>query len=428
MSRALLVAGLFASLSSVQFAAAAEEIAPVADLAPSTLSYLNLNGSLRGSYWDLTRNPIGRDDFGVAELWLKAAPHLGENATVTMEGWTRTSNALPSDNRSSMLREGYLDTSMGAADLRIGKQIIVWGMADQLNPTDNLTPRDTTLYFAENDDQRFGTVAAKGSYNFSGDHSGMVATAIWLPRFRPNILPIAPTPGITFSEIIPDGDQYALKLERSGQAVDWSMSYFRGYDLNADISIRSALPGVMLLQHHRFRVLGADAATVVGRYGMRAEMAYTRTEDAAGSDPFIKNPFFYGVLGADRTFLEYLNVNVQYFARRVTAYSDPGLIVDPMIQNVAMQQNLSSNQQDSFQQGLSLRIANKWLHETLEAELAAVYDFKHKDYLLRPKLGYAFDDHWKGALGAILFRGDPQTFFGMLRDRSSAYGELRYSF
>lgn len=430
MCRLLFVAGLFASLNSVQFAAAADELASATDDAPSIISVLNLNGSLRGSSWNISHNPAGRNDFEVAELWLKAAPHLGGNATLKLEGWTRASNDLPSVHTHSLLREGYLDTSSGAADFRVGKQIIVWGRADQLNPTDNLSPRDNTLFIAESDDQRRGTVAAKGTYNFSDAYSGTAVTAIWLPRFRPNLSPLAPAPGVAFSENIPSGDQYAVKLEQSGQTVDWSMSYFRGYDLNPDISIRSLLPGVfnLALQHHRIRVLGVDAASVLGRYGLRAEMAYTQTEDAAGNDPFIKNPFFYGVFGAERTFFENLNINVQYFERRISRYSDPNVIADPLIRSVAIQQGISSNQMDGFQQGLSMRIANKWLHETLDAELAVIYNLTRRDYLLRPKLDYAIDDHWKGRLGATLFRGNTHTFFGMLRDRSAVFGELRYSF
>jgi len=426
LHRALLAAALFAGLNGAQ--SAQDELAPSPESASAALSALNLNGSLRGSYWDVSRNPSGRNRFGVAELWLKAAPRIGENTALRLEAWKRNSGEKSAARTQSLVREAYVDFSSGAADFRIGKQIIAWGKADQLNPTDNLSPRDNTLFVAESDDQRFGTVAAKGSYNFADALSGVVVTAIWLTRFRPNIQPIASPTGVTVIESIPGGDQYAFKLEQSGQAADWSISYFHGYDLNPDLAIQPLTPQYLLLQHHRIRVLGGDAATVLGRYGVRAEAAYTQTEDAAGTDPFIKNPFLYVVLGADRTFSEYLNINVQYFARRVSAYSDPSLIVNSMIQNVAMQQNLISNQQDSFQKGLSLRIANKWLHETLEAELAAVYHSDYKDYLLRPKIGYAFDDHWKGTLGAILFRGEAQTFFGMLKDRSSVFGELRYSF
>jgi len=392
----------------------------------SALHALNMNGSLRGSYWNISSNPTGRNNPGIAELWLKAVPKTGENSALMLEGWTRAPDVIHSASRQSALREGYVNYSNGAADFRVGKQIIVWGRADQINPTDNLTPRDNTLFIPESDDQRLGSVAAKATYNFSG----VAATAIMLPRFRPSVQPITPAAGVVFDESIPGGNQYALKLEQTGQGVDWSLSYFRGFDLNPDISIQSALPGALTLslQHHRIRVLGADAATVMGRYGARAEAAYTWTEDAAGGDPFIKNPFFYGVLGADRTFFEYLNVNLQYYVRAISNFSDPNVIANPQLRGVAIQQSIFSSQQDKLQHGMSLRIANKWLNETLEAELAAVYDFTRRDYLLRPKLGYAFDDHWKGLLGATLFRGDANTFFGMLHDRSAVFGELRYSF
>lgn len=416
---------LILSCIGLQAAAADEPLAEMGETS-SVLHALNLNGSLRGSYWNISDNPAGRNNPGIAELWLKAAPKPGENSALLLEGWTRAADVAHSAGRQSALREGYVNFSHGAADFRIGKQIIVWGRADQINPTDNLTPRDNTLFIPESDDQRLGTVAAKVTWNFPD----IAATAIMLPRFRPSAQPISAAAGIAFDESAPGGNQYALKLEQTGQGVDWSLSYFRGFDLNPDISIQSAAPGALSLslQHHRIRVLGADAATVLGRYGVRAEAAYTWTEDVAGGDPYVKNPFFYGVLGADRTFFEYLNINLQYYARRIGKFADPDAIADPLARGVAIQQSIFSSQQDKWQQGMSLRIANKWLHETLEAELAAVYDFTRRDYLLRPKIGYAFDDHWSGKLGATLFRGATDTFFGMLKDRSAAYGELRYSF
>ena len=137
---------------------------------------------------------------------------------------------------------------------------------------------------------------------------------------------------------------------------------------------------------------------------------------------------FYGVAGADRTFLEYLNVNLQYFVRQVSNYSDPHAITDPLTRSVALQQAVASNQLDYFQQGVSLRISNKWLNETLEAEVAAVVNLTYHDYFLRPKLSYSFDDHWKGTLGANVFRGDSNTFFGLLQDRSAVFAEMRYNY
>ena len=93
MRGVLLIYALFSSLGSMHIFAAENGLAPAPDNAPSTLLSLNLNGSLRGSYWNVSNNPNSHNDIGIAELWLKAAPHLGNNATLLLEGWIRTPNA-----------------------------------------------------------------------------------------------------------------------------------------------------------------------------------------------------------------------------------------------------------------------------------------------------------------------------------------------
>jgi hypothetical protein len=69
-------------------------------------------------------------------------------------------------------------------DLRIGRQTVVWGVADQFNPTSNLN----TLDFS--DPLLFGRALAnnmvRADYNPKGD---WVFTAVWVPIFRPAELP-----------------------------------------------------------------------------------------------------------------------------------------------------------------------------------------------------------------------------------------------
>lgn len=392
---------------------------------PSLFSRVNASGSLRAAAWDIPSNPAGNSRIGIGEAWLKAAPHIGD-ATLVAEGWARDVDFTRRGQTSGLLREGYLSFSAGNADFRIGRQIIVWGRADQLNPTDNLTPRDYTLYMPDVDDQRFGATALNATYNFSS----ATLTGIVLPQFRPSKLPIPAVPGIAFAESVPTGDEFALKLDHTGGAMDWSVSYFHGYDQYPDISVAPPVPGAMVLAlaHHRIRVLGADMATTAGRYGLRAEAAYTWTEDDAGLNPFVKNPYFYGVAGGDRTFYEYLNINLQYYLRVVSRYSDPNAIADPALRAVAIEQAVVANQMNRMQQGMSLRISDKWLDETLEGEIAGVADFTRHDFMLRPRVAYAFNDNWKGTLGAYVYRGGVNTFYGLLRDRSGAFAEARYSF
>lgn len=392
---------------------------------------LGLTGSIRGGFWTSFRTLDDKKNIPTGALWLKAAPdlgpRLGAHGSLHFEGWVgRLSEDAEVDGR---LREGYLDLSAGPIDLRIGRQIIVWGRADRINPTDNLTPRDFTLLVPEDDDQRLGVFALKATY-FVGPIS---MTALWLPHFEPDRVPLGPAPPpLSISEERPDRGyrQGAFKIERTGGAVDGSLSYFHGFDPFPDIAIDlTHLPSVNLaLEHHKIDVVGADAAATVGRFGLRAEAAYTFTEDKRGNDPEVKNPFFFLVAGGDRTFLEYLNINLQYIFRMVARYRDPEEIPNPLLREVAIQQAVITNQIDRVQQGISLRISDQWFNQTLEGEAVGIIFLPRHDYAVRPKVAYAFTDRWKGVVGADLFRGEDRSFFGYLKKNTTAYAELRWSF
>jgi hypothetical protein len=80
-----------------------------------------------------------------ASLWLKAAPKLHSNLSLFVEGWIMNQQLFHADETEEQLREAYLDIHFGPMDFRIGKQIIVWGRTDRINPTDN---KSTGFYFA----------------------------------------------------------------------------------------------------------------------------------------------------------------------------------------------------------------------------------------------------------------------------------------
>ncbi len=401
---------------------------PKPDESAPLIRDLGISGSLRGAYWSSSRDLETSENFFGSALWLKMAPKLWPQASLTVEGWVRNQDLFHEDATDGALREAYFDASLRDLDLRIGKQLIVWGRADRINPTDNLTPRDFTLLVPEDDDQRLGAVAAKATYYLGG----VALTGIWLPHFDPHTIPIGRRSGVTIRERLPQNTlaQGAARIEQTGKAVDWSLSYYDGFDLFPDIALEQVRDSGedLVLRHHRIRVIGADAATTVGRYGLRAEAAYTFTEDSRGADPRVKNPFFSLVAGGDRTFFEYLNVNLQYLFHYVVRHRSPSEILDPVERSVAIEQAGISNQFDRVQHGLSLRVSHKWLNETLEGEVAAVVLFARLDYVVRPKLLYALTDRWKLTVGADIFRGEPQSFLGRLRDNSTAYAELRWSF
>jgi hypothetical protein len=226
------------------------------------------------------------------------------------------------------------------------------------------------------------------------------------------------------------GDQFAFRLEQTGAPMDWSLSYFDGYDLLPDLSVGNQSPGSgqIKITHHRLRVIGADAATNIGHYGFRAEGAYTFTQNSSGRDLFIKEPYLFCVLGGDRTYRGELNVNLQYIFRLVVNYLPDTATGGGFADVVANEEAIIGSQTSRVQHGASARISDKWLHETLEGELGVVGYFNPDGILVRPKVAYSFSDHWRAIIGGEVYRGNDRSVFGLLRSNSVGYVETRYSF
>ena len=393
------------------------------------LERAGITGSLRGGYWSSTRDLDPDDHIPEAMVWIKAARPLSTRASVLVEGWTALRGPLDEGDASVELREAFLDLRLGRLDVRAGRQIIAWGRADGVNPTNNLAGEDLTLLTPDDEDRRRGITALRASYYARG----VSLTAIWMPEFRAHRFPLPPPPaGLRFvrDDVEWPRDQWAVRAEQTGRAVDWSLSFYDGLDLLPDVSVRSvpANDPAVRLSHHRVRVVGGDMAANAGRFGLRAEAAYVRTDDPDGADPFVKNPFIFAVAGADRTFGERLNLNVQYLYRHLFDRRPAAVAESPLAFAIATQEDVLGGQTRRVQHGASFRIAHKWFHDTLEAECAAAGYVLPKGAALRPKVVYAISDRWKALVGAEIFRGEQASVFGLLRANSAVYIEARRYF
>jgi hypothetical protein len=401
------------------------------DTERSLLRQAGITGSVRAGYWSSTRSLDPEDHLGAGMIWVKSTRRVSSRFSFLIEGWTALRGPADDGDATGELREAFVDLRFGRLDVRAGRQIIAWGRADGLNPTDNLTGEDLTLLAPDDDDRRLAATAVRASY-----YLGHVSVAgLWLPEFRGHRFPLPSAPGVTVVRDRPEwpGDQWALRVEQTGRAVDWSVSYFNGRDLTPDLGVRlsAAMPDsqpAIALSHYRVQVFGADMAANLGRIGLRAEGAYVETEDGAGRDPFTKNPFLFVVVGGDRTFREYLNLNVQYLYRFVRGDRTAQAGLSPTEAGVAELQGILNSQVTRVQHGASFRVSYKWLRETLEGECAAAGFVGPDGLALRPKVTYTVTDHWKVLAGAEIYRGDSSSVFGLLRPNSTAFLEARWSF
>jgi hypothetical protein len=251
------------------------------------------------------------------------------------------------------LWEAYVDLFgflLDSLDLRIGKQRIAWGTADTLNPTDNLNPDDFSdpLDFG----RKLPTTAFLATY-YLGDYT---LTGVWMPSLRPVLLPTSgftlaqEMPGLTIPPdiaiaeteerlILPEpllkNSMFAAKVKSMLLNVDWSVSFFRGFD---DLPILSSVTAAPIgpnslrvsseLSFPRLNVIGADLAGEFLSIGFWGEGAVFLPDEesilsitAPGTEgapetqeqAMLKDEaYFKYTIGLDYTFKGGIYLNAQY--------------------------------------------------------------------------------------------------------------------
>ncbi len=371
------------------------------------LSRLGVTGSLRTGYWSSNRLYDDVSGVGTASAWLKLEKKLDNGIGLFAEGYSTREDLRTDGNTRSSIREMYVETRKGDFDFRVGRQIIAWGRTDRLNPTDNLTPRDARLLATDIDEDRFGSLAAKALWSLAANDS---LTLVLLPEFQAN------KSYSKFTEVIPTANnQWAVKYDQSGKAIDWSVSYYDGYDLSPDLSAS------YVYEHYRIKVLGMDIATTIGSNRFALESAYTQTQDMNGTNEYIKNPFLYTVIGVEHDFGNNTSGIVQIFNRHIYNYSTPDTST-----SLKLLRSVVISQLDRNQDGISIRIAKKWLNETLETELAGSTLLERNGYSLRPRVTYLWSDSIKLLAGYEYYAGNSNTYYGYLKKNNTLFMELRY--
>jgi hypothetical protein len=330
------------------------------------------------------------------------------------------------------VRELYADLKVGHVDLRIGKQEIRWGRADGFNPTDNLVPYDYLNTFA---DERIPVGAAKADCYVRGARF----EAVWLPSFTPSRLPrvgqrwfpslpstatgsgapdTAPIPlsygdgSTTYPARTLGNSQWALRWNQLVPRAEFSVSYFDGLDDLPYFTITpqpfpEAAPSTLILLNrsfYRVQVAGADFASSIGPFGVRAEAAFFNQNDPANHDHFLF------VAGVDRTWGDWF-VILQYTDQAVAG----------TVSNTAVFPDLG------LKSTMLLRV-ERTLAPAASVELKSALQLRNGDFLLQALYSRALTNDWRLKIGTTLFVGPRETYLGQFRDNGYLNLQLTYSF
>lgn len=400
-------------------------LAPAARAEDLATARLPFDLSVRLGAWSSNRLLDDRTGTLAAGIAAKTTIPLDERISAQFDAYladqSHTANATV-----ARVRDAYLRYENGPLELRAGYQALAWGRADTLNPTDRLTPRDYTLAVPTDDEQRFGAPGLRSAWYFTANDQ----LSLHVQQFRASKLPTA-----RLDDRLPvradrqDRTEWAAKYDRSGGAVDWSLSWFEGYDKQRYLVLQPVFGiGVLPVRDFpRIQVLGADFATDLHGFGLRGEIARTRIADGAPPAFGGKSGGTYGVLGIDRNLADDTNINLQYFFHALDDFRDPAT-ADPALRPMLTEFGLANNQIRAHRHGLTLRYAKQKFDSKLTWEIQAMGYLDMRDYALRPRLNYRLDNHFKLHFGVDLFRGASGSYYDSLRRNSTAFVELRWDY
>jgi hypothetical protein len=430
--------------------------------ARAALDRLGLSGSLAFDYYSSNHDIDDRDNFPGLNLilkhraklapgirWFAEARVLAEQVGHEHEDATHGSprSLRYADEVTSELREGYVEVSREAWEMRVGRQIIPWGRGDEINPTDVISPKNYTLLLPEGSPEYRGGVNAFRLDAFLPWN--VRAIGVYVPFFEQTIIPLSDPPeGARVDDRLPaltfENGSAGIKLDRSGGKVDASIAYYYGFNLLPEVRIARAaadpLTGALTadvdLAHGRQHMIGADFATAAGRFGYRGEVAWVQTDNPHARRVESVVPYLSYVLGIERSFSNSLSVIVQYTGRYVPDRIDPERALennsDPVLAQakfLAARSTVVINQQlDTVQNGWSLRLDKKFWNDTLDCELLGVHYFERNDFFVRPRVAYDWTDAWKTSIGGEVFHGPNNSTFGRIERNTGGFVEVKYSF
>ncbi|WP_459660576.1 hypothetical protein ACL9Z5_003619 [Acinetobacter calcoaceticus] len=399
----------------------------------SEISFVSQN-SARFDVWSSDRDLSSLKNIGQASFWsngtLKFNPEFKIHYDINIGDETdHTVNPDQVSKVNRNLRELYASYNWDHTFyLDVGRQIVVWGRADGINPTDNLSPRDYTRLVPEETDQRLGNDALKLTYiPESGTNKW---TALWYPRSRSDVIPLRQIAGVQYDIDRKSRPAFAIRWDYSVDGLDVGASYFSGLDHMPDLSVLSASPtggATLQLKNNPMSVYGFDFSYNHNDLVWRGEAAYTKTDSDGSEDISHKKNNLTVVMGPELS-LKNSTLSLVGVYKHTEDFRSADSLTNPLLREVYRYQQTISDQYEQDQYGAMLRYALNLLNDNLKLEVTGFYFAPEPNELLRVRINYSLNDHWQLNAGGDRFWGKNDTVLGQFRDNSLVYAQIRYNF
>jgi hypothetical protein len=324
----------------------------------------------------------------------------------------------------SELREGYADYVTGNWDLRIGRQVITWGLGDLIFVND-VFPKDHEALFAGRPLEylKRGVDAVKlGAYPEFANFELVLA-----PGFRESRIPDAhryhlydPMPAVSNRETVKPGQgDVGLRIYRDVAGYDTAFYLYRGFQRTPSMRLNSmTAPTKITYFYPQLSTYGASVSGRAGEGVLSLEAAYYDSrQDRSGNDFAVPNSQTRLLAGYQIQPMEDLSLGFQYYAELMHDY---GAYLAALPIGFPVEKRWSHT--------VTARLTQFFLHQTLRLSAYASYNATNGDRFINPELRYSFTDRVWGAVGANVFGGKTWGPFGQLSHDDNLYFQMRYEF
>jgi len=332
--------------------------------------------------------------------WMSSRTRLRTEATLEKDGAglfasaNLVYNAILKDKSGLQLREAYSFWSSEHWDIRAGKQIISWGVADGLRVTDVISPMDYSEFLAQDyDDIRIPVGAMRVRYSRNQWSLDLVAVPVAeffnIPMDPKNPwsigpFPVGPEPATKLCNM-----EYGARMSFFLSGVDFSLVALHTWNKMPELIGNS-------YGYHRLGVFGGDVSVPLGKFVIRAEAAEYRCHEFDDSSA-------NGLIGVDWYPGNDWNVSAQFH------------------------HSIRFSGADRSSDMATFRASKALLGNTLSLQTFAYIDVTDGGIFNRLSADYAVSDQVHALLGYDFFHAD-KGMFTFYADNSEVWIKLKYSF
>lgn len=371
-------------------------------------------------------------DSELADDWkFRISANMFYDAIYDMYSHNDYSSEIEDEYKTELrLDDTYIQGKLSSAlDLKVGRQIVVWGKSDSIRITDVINPLDNRLPgMTDIEDLRLSVGMAKLDYYFDewnisamfiAENRIMLEAPAWSEFFPVNgIFAVAPdpflelkTPSSSFGNM-----QYALAV--NGVFSGWDLSFYAAHVLDQKWHFDHVQGSVPLADTSRIvnkiDMLGSAINIASGNWLLKSEIAYI-SGIGYNSTADEKNRLD-ALVGFDYTGLRDTVISLEVANRHIFDYE------------VQMKNQADYVDEDEMQ--TAIRLTRSFSNETINATaLISMFGSSWEDGgFTRVWVDYEIMDALSANIGVVDYIGGDKPYMDSIKDNDRIFADITYSF